>query len=148
MGFVLSLGTWCSQASAAGAKCAPVQTAPMQVADTMSQLLSSMRTEDLDGFEAVTTADFYAYDGGQRFTGRALFELIKQGHAAGKKWQWSVTEPSVHVSCNLAWISYVNRGSVEDASGRQTLAWLESAVLEFDSGQWRIHFVHSTRAAQ
>ncbi len=35
------------------------------------------------------------------------------------------------MTCNLAWITYVNQGSVEDASGRQAITWLESAVLEY-----------------
>jgi hypothetical protein len=46
----------------------------------------------------------------------------------------------------IAWITYVNRGSAEDKSGKKDLTWLESAVLRKDAGNWRIHFFHSTRA--
>jgi hypothetical protein len=62
-----------------------------------------------------------------------------------------VIEPQVHVSCNLAWITYVNKGAVQDSSGRQDVTWLESAILEsaildYVNGHWLIHFFHSTRA--
>jgi hypothetical protein len=84
-----------------------------------------------------------AYDGGAEFSGDALMKLVVQLHAAGTKFQWSVMEPKVHVTCDIAWITYVNRGSVEDAT-RTELTWLESAVLNYDGTRWRIRFFHST----
>jgi hypothetical protein len=59
-----------------------------------------------------------------------------------------ITDAEVHVACNLAWITYVNQGSVEDASGRQAVTWLESAILEYSDARWRIRFLHSTRASK
>jgi ketosteroid isomerase-like protein len=58
-----------------------------------------------------------------------------------------VTQPEVHVVGNVAWITYVNKGSVKNAAGTQQVTWLESMVLEKPDGKWKIHFVHSTRAA-
>jgi hypothetical protein len=46
---------------------------------------------------------------------------------------------------DLAWITYVNRGSVGDAAGVTPVTWLESAVLRHDGRRWRIRFFHSTR---
>jgi len=40
---------------------------------------------------------------------------IKTLLAAGKRYEWSVTEPDVHISGNTAWIAYVNKGSITDA---------------------------------
>lgn len=125
--------------------CAPVATAQDDVAAVVRTLFVAARADDLQGFRAVTTADFYAYDNGAEFAGDALMKLIQQLHAAGKKFEWSVTEPRVHVACNLAWITYVNRGAVGDASGRQEITWLESAVLDYADARWRIHFLHSSR---
>ena len=51
----------------------------------------------------------------------------------------------VHLSCNDAWITYVNRGSVQDGSGTKDLTWLESAFLHKEAGAWKIRFFHSTR---
>jgi hypothetical protein len=72
--------------------------------------------------------------------------LIKQQHAAGKIYEWHVTDPDVHVIGSVAWIAYVNRGAVTDASGRHPLEWLESAFLQKDDGRWKIVFMHSNRA--
>ncbi len=55
--------------------------------------------------------------------------LIKAAHAAGKHYEWNVTEPEVHLTCNDAWIAYTNRGSLQDESGTKSLTWLESAFL-------------------
>jgi ketosteroid isomerase-like protein len=75
-------------------------------------------------------------------------DLIKSAHAAGKVYVWTVNEPEVHVSGDMAWITYVNRGSIKDASGTKDVTWLESAVLQKEKGAWRIHFFHSTRAPE
>ena len=125
--------------------CAPVATAQDNVTAVMRTMFAAAGVDDLPGFRATTTPDFYAYDNGAEFAGDALMKLIQKLHAAGKKFEWNVTEPRVYVSCNLAWITYVNKGAVTDESGRQEITWLESAVLEYADARWRIHFLHSSR---
>ena len=71
--------------------------------------------------------------------------FIKAQHVAGKRYEWNVTEPDVHVSGNTAWIAYTNKGSITDASGTINQTWLESAFLEKQAGAWKIVFMHSTR---
>jgi ketosteroid isomerase-like protein len=71
--------------------------------------------------------------------------LIKKLQAAGDRYEWNVTDPDVHVSGDNAWIAYVNRGSVTNASGKHDYLWLESAVLQKQSGVWKIVFMQSTR---
>jgi ketosteroid isomerase-like protein len=61
---------------------------------------------------------------------------------------WTVNEPDVHISGDFAWIAYVNRGSIKDASGTENVTWLESAVLQKEKDAWRIRFLHSTRAVK
>ena len=51
----------------------------------------------------------------------------------------------VHISGDTAWIAYVNKGSITDASGTAKQNWLESAFLEKQAGNWKIVFMHSTR---
>ena len=75
------------------------------------------------------TRDFYSYDGGARFTGDELMALIKTAHASGKVFVWNVTKPEVRMHGDVAWITYVNEGSVKDASGTRNVTWLESAFL-------------------
>jgi hypothetical protein len=111
----------------------------------MKEMFTALRVDDQQHLQQVIAPDFYAYDGGARFTGPALAGLIKNGHENGKRWEWNIAEPDTHVACNLAWIAYTNQGSVQDAQGRVPITWLESAVLEYSSGRWRIRFLHSTR---
>jgi ketosteroid isomerase-like protein len=126
----------------------PGPSAPdqVQVVEAVRSFFAAATADDLDKLHAVTAPDFYAFDAGGRFTRDALLDLIKGAHAAGKVYLWTVNEPEVHISGDIAWITYVNRGSVKDASGTKDVTWLESAVLQKEKGIWRIHFFHSTRA--
>jgi SnoaL-like domain len=144
---MLSLSALSAQPAHASPKCAPESTAQSSIVETLQKILAAAGAEDSEAFRAVTTPDFFAYDAGKSLDGPGLMDIIKKGHAAGMKWEWNVTEPKAHVSCNVAWISYVNRGAVTDGSGRHEVTWLESAVLEYNDRQWRIRFLHSSRAA-
>lgn len=107
----------------------------------------ALTNDDPVQFSAVTSSDFYTFDGGKRMTGDQLMGFVKSAHAAGKIYVWQVTEPQVYIDGKTAWITYVNRGSVQDAAGKKDLIWLESAVLRKEKGIWRIQFFHSTRAS-
>jgi hypothetical protein len=71
-------------------------------------------------------------------------ELLEQRWPC-RRYEWNVTEPDVHISGKTAWIAYVNKGSINDASGTVNQNWLESAFLEKQAGLWKIVFMHSTR---
>jgi hypothetical protein len=116
-----------------------------QVVDTVSTIFTAARADDVAKFDSVIASDFYIFDGGARFNGDSIMALIKAQHAAGKGYEWNVTEPDVHISGNTAWIAYVNKGSISDASGSVNQNWLESAFLEKQLGTWKIVFMHSTR---
>ena len=122
----------------------PQQT---QIVNTVSTIFTAARTDDVAKFDSVIAPDFYIFDGGARFDGDAIMALIKAQHVAGKRYEWNVTEPDVHISGNSAWMAYVNRGSVGDASGTMDQKWLESAFLEKREGVWKVVFMHSTRVA-
>ena len=116
-----------------------------QVVDTVSTIFSAAREDDVAKFDSVIASGFYIFDGGARFDGDTIMTHVKSLHAAGKRYEWSVTEPDVHVSGDTAWIAYVNKGTVTDASGTVNQNWLESAFLEKQAGTWKIVFMHSTR---
>jgi ketosteroid isomerase-like protein len=116
-----------------------------QVVDTVSAIFIAARADDVAKFDSVIASDFYIFDGGARFNGDSIIALIRAQHAAGKRYEWNVTEPDVHIRGNTAWIAYVNKGSITDASGTADQNWLESAFLEKQAGTWKIVFMHSTR---
>src|SRR3984957_16277566 len=118
-----------------------------QVVDAVSTIFTAARADDVAKFDSVIASDFYIFDGVARFNVDTIMAFIKAQHAAGKRYEWNVTEPDVHVSGDTAWIAYVNKGSITDASGTTKQNWLESAFLEKQAGNWKIVFMHSTRVA-
>jgi Domain of unknown function (DUF4440) len=146
VGVLAVCGNALPQIGAAASRCAPAATAQSDVVGVMQNMFAALRADNLEHFQDTTAPDFYAYDGGARFTGPALVALIKSANENGKRFEWSITDPEVHVTCSVAWITYVNQGAVEDASGRLAVTWLESAFLEYTNAHWRIRFLHSTRA--
>lgn len=110
----------------------------------MRGMYAALQSDDFNAFHAVTAIDFFAYDVGQRFDGDALIELIKDRHAEGAVFEWTINDPMVEVSCETALVTYVNTGSVTQASGKSPRTWLESATLKHDGQRWRIRFFHST----
>jgi Domain of unknown function (DUF4440) len=135
----------CGSLSAQTRPCTTTTADETRVVDVMRQMYVAATNDDMALFHRVAATDFYAFDGGHRFTGDALMELIQSAHKAGKHYVWTVNEQEVHLACNDAWITYVNRGSVQDESGTKDLTWLESAFLQKEAGAWRIRFFHSTR---
>lgn len=115
------------------------------VTEAVRSMFAAFAADDVAKFHEVVAADFYAFDGGEQYKGDELIELIKKAHAGGKTFVWTITEPAVHVEGDLAWITYVNDGSMQDSSGTKKMSWLESAVLGKGDGKWRVQFLHSTR---
>ncbi|HYJ40033.1 MAG TPA: DUF4440 domain-containing protein [Steroidobacteraceae bacterium] len=127
------------------AQASPVPADEEAVAQALRLMYVALTKEDSAQLRAVTASDFYAFDGGEKMTGDELMSIIKSAHAAGKTYVWTVPEPKVRVEGAVAWITYLNRGSVQDAAGKRDVSWLESAVLLKEAGTWRIQFFHSTR---
>jgi ketosteroid isomerase-like protein len=122
-----------------------VTTDQSQIVDTVSTIFTAALTDDVAKFDSVIASDFYIFDGGARFNGDSIMGFIKAQHLAGKRYEWNVTEPDVHISGKTAWVAYVNKGSITDASGTVNQNWLESAFLQKQGGIWKIVFMHSTR---
>jgi hypothetical protein len=118
-----------------------------KVIKAVATLFDAAASDDLDKFHAVAAPTFYAFDNGRRFDGDALMLFIGKLHAGGNVYEWHVTEPEVQISGGAAWITYVNKGSIQTASGKTNMTWLESAVLRKEHGAWHIVFFHSTRAS-
>lgn len=127
------------------AQASPAASDEEAVVQAIRLMYVALTNEDTAQLRAVTATDFYAFDVGKKFAGDEFMALIKNAHASGKTFVWTVTEPKVRIEGAVAWITYLNRGSVQDAAGKKDVSWLESAVLLKDSGAWRIQFFHSTR---
>jgi hypothetical protein len=144
---VFCLGIFLCGHAQAASQCAPTTNAQQAVVHTIQQLMDALRTQNEADYRKILVPDFSAYDGGKQVETKSFWDLVTQAQASGIKFEWSVTEPHVQVDCNTAWIRYINQGSVEDASGKKSVTWLESGVLQYRQGQWAIVFLHSSRAA-
>ena len=120
---------------------------PGAVVKTMTGMYAAATVDDGARLAAIFTPDAVEFDGGKRFSGSALWDLIKTVHAKGVRLVWTVQDPDVHFACDTAWIDYVNRGSVFDGKTTTPVTWLESAVLMHGKTGWRIRFFHSTEVA-
>jgi hypothetical protein len=122
-----------------------------QVIETMRTMYAAATVDDLDKFHTVAAPDFYAFDGGQCYDGDALMNMVKSYHEKGIVFVWTVLDPHVEATCDLAWITYTNRGSITTPASAQNkpathqVTWLESAVLQKQAATWHIRFFHSTR---
>jgi hypothetical protein len=132
-------------AHAAGGACKAPASADADVTATLRAMYAAARTDDLAAFHAVTTPDFYAFDGGQRYDGDALMKMVKAAHASGARIEWSVTQPKVEADCRRALITFVNVGSITVHGKTQPVTWLEAAELHRDGTHWRIHFFTSAQ---
>jgi hypothetical protein len=115
------------------------------VVDTVRTMFVALSHDDLAQFHRVACPGFYAFDTGKRFAGDELPALVRKFHDSGYVFVWNVTGPDVHVDKNMAWISYVNRGSFTHASVKKDATWLESASLNRTKDGWCIAFLHSTQ---
>lgn len=127
--------------------CPDVSAEHEAVVNTMRTFYAGASKDDFAVFRKVLAPDFYAFDGGKRFDGVGVLEFVKaEFQDKGYVFVWTVTDPTVHTACNMAWISYTNVGSITDPSGKtMPMQWLESAVLQRAEGGWRIRFFQSTR---
>jgi ketosteroid isomerase-like protein len=132
-------------AVAAADQSGPATAEQVQVTEAVRSMFAALAAEDIAKLRAILAPDFYAFEAGGRITGDALIDLMKKAHAAGKIYVWTVNEPVVHIDGQMAWITYINRGSIKAATETKNVSWLESAILRKDTGNWRIQFLHSTR---
>lgn len=135
----------CAHTPPSPASCPSPYSAATEVAQTMRDMYTALKADDYAGFHVATTKDFFAFDVGKRFDGDALFNVIKEQHAAGAVYEWKVNDPKVETACNTALVTYVATGSRTQAGITRQLSWLESATLVHDGQRWRIRFFHSTR---
>ena len=131
----------------AAPRCAPPGAAK-DVEAAVRGWFSAFAREDYAAGYGLQAPGFYAYDGGKRYDGTALGELLRGAKASGRRVEWNLHDMDVHVACNEAWAAWVNTGAAGKAGAMQPVAWLESMVLRYADGRWRVEFLHSDRVRE
>lgn len=142
-GFVLAI----SVGSAAHAACVERPTDKADVAAAVQGFFDALAEGEAARLAETTTADFYAFDVGKRYTGASLAAVIAEAKATAAVPVWSLQDMDVRVGCDTAWAAWINRGSVGPRDRPTPVVWLESAALRRVEGRWRVAFLHSSRAA-
>jgi hypothetical protein len=144
IGLLVSAVATCALGAPASAQPKQEPSDQAQILGAVNAVFAAFQTDDAAKFDALIAPGFYMFDGGRRFTGNSLVAFLKQQHLAGYRYEWSVTEPDVHVTGSTAWIAYVDVGRVTDPAGNVTQkTWLESAFLQKQAGTWKFVFFHS-----
>ncbi len=142
LGWILFAGAGSTLAQS----CPDVPAEHHAVVQTIRAMYVGATKESDSIIRKVIAPDFYAFDDGMEFTGMDLFHSVRTAYQdKGYVFVWTVTNPTVHTACNMAWITYTNVGSMTFPHGKTVPAkWLESAVLEKEHGRWLVRFFHST----
>lgn len=135
---------FCASAALPAAAACPAAD-PSAVSGAVQGMFSALAAGDLQTSRSYLAPEFFIFDGGVRFDGTGIMDVIARQQKDGSIYVWKVTDPEVRFACTTAWIAYVNKGSVTKDGATVPVTWLESGVLEHRSGRWLIVFMHSTR---
>lgn len=137
----------CAQAAYAQASsCPDPATAKVEVERTIHAYFDALRGEGDTPFENLTTSSSYAFDVGERFEGRAPADVIIEALEDWVEINWTLGPMDTKVRCDVAWSAWENTGSAGTPPNVRPARWLESAVLVYGDGRWKIDFFHSQRA--
>jgi ketosteroid isomerase-like protein len=117
---------------------------------TIERIFAALGANDHVRLNQLLCEDFHAFENGVHVTGRELLDLMSRYHAEGRRYRWSVNSPQVELQGNLGVVVYVNHGSITETAGADPIpmSWLETVLLRRQGSDWRVAFLHSTRAAQ
>jgi hypothetical protein len=125
--------------------CAPA-SAPRPAA-TVEAMYAAAMAGDKAGMAATFAPGFYAFDGGRRFSAEEFVGIVDLLKATKTTMTWTVNAPDEKIACDIAWVTWDNRGSATGPSGTRQIEWLESAVERWQDGAWRLVFFHSTQVS-
>ena len=128
--------------------CVASPQAKADIESTVQAFFQALRTDDNAAFQRVTTTSFYSFDGGKRFVGTELLDVVRDAHARGVQLKWSVGPIDTQLGCDVAWSAWENVGSAGIPPKVTPVRWLESAVLVRENAEWKVDFFQSQRAAK
>lgn len=123
--------------------CAPKGIDP---AKTIERLYAAVSRGDSAALSRLFAPGFYAFDHGQRMSGADLVSQVDEIAKRRPAYTWTVEDADGHATCNTAWVTYTNRHIPLPGADVRPTAYLESAVLVWLDGGWKLRFFHSTPA--
>src|SRR3569623_2259075 len=130
--------------SAAQADTFAPASAPRPAA-TVEAMYAAAMAGDKAGMAATFAPGFYAFDGGRRYSAGEFVGIIDLLKTSKTRMVWTVNAPDEKIACDVAWVTWDNKGSATGPRGTRQIEWLESAVERWQDGAWRLVFFHSTQ---
>lgn len=127
-------------------ECPDLERARADIERTIHAFFDGLRLEDKEPMKQAITKTFYAFDVGARFPGTALGDSVWAALNRGVEINWNLGPMDTEVRCEVAWSQWENTGSAGTPPDVAPVRWLESAVLVYEEGRWKIDFFHSQRA--
>ncbi|MEO1526775.1 MAG: nuclear transport factor 2 family protein [Planctomycetota bacterium] len=110
----------------------------------VKELFAGMSKYDGDAMRAVATEDFQLLEDGEDWTMQKLVDAVQpKGNPYTRRNFFK--QIRARQKGEVAWLSYWNKAEITRDGGKRTVAWLESAVMVREDGQWKIQLLHSTR---
>ena len=84
---------------------APGRAEVAKIKMTIQGFFEALRRDDKVAFQRLTARSFYSFDGGKRFAGGGLLEVVRNMHARGVQLNWNIGTdsdvPGVTIRRNL-----------------------------------------------
>jgi len=140
--------TFAVPAGAEAPDCPDPAVARAQVEHTIHAFFDALRLQDKAPLRGLVTQTFYAFDVGKRFPGTTLGDIVSDALDVGIEINWNLGPMDTEIRCDVAWSQWENTGSVGSPPDPAPVRWLESAVLIYVDGRWKLDFFHSQRAQE
>ena len=112
--------------------------------NAVQKLFAAMSAYDYDGMFEAGTDDFQLLEDGEVWDMQMLADAVRGGEGKVARRNFFAVIKTVTTDDNI-WISYWNKAifSVQDEED-VSVAWLESVVVVFEDGKWKVEMMHST----
>jgi hypothetical protein len=111
----------------------------------IEQFFLALSTQDIAQWSKVTSAEFYAFDGGLTYDRSGLWNTVAKTLKSAH-YVWKPDVQVIRVSGKLATAVWVNHGSVDRGDGPVPVTWLETATFLQTGADWKVVFLSSQRA--
>ena len=112
---------------------------------TISRFFDGISEINEGKLRGTATSDFILLENGHLWNMDTLVNKIINPKIPGARRVNSFEFIKTEQDANTAWVSYYNTADFSLNEKKQTVKWLESAVLNKVKGKWKIRLLHSTR---
>ena len=127
------------------AVCLFAQKEKTAIESTIVKFFDGLTDVDSMKLKATTTNDFLLLEVGEVWNMDTLMHKITMSKNPNRKRVNTFKFIKTEQKNDVAWVSYFNTADISMGERKQSIRWLESAVLLRQGKEWKIKLLHSTR---